>query len=97
MNFALYEKRATGDIPDLAVESAGKREKSMPYKPWSASLRARIEQSATLLAEKKGAMREEALAPLFAGMEKAADWRERHFTLLPVALLECRRSLVRRG
>lgn len=82
LNLALYSKRETGDIAALAEEIEQKSAKAMPYQPWSARLRDRIRQSAALLEAKKDIPREEALAPMFEGVEKAEDWRERHFTLL---------------
>lgn len=82
LNLALYSKRESGDITALAEEIEQKSAKSMPYQPWSASLRARIVESSSAMRAKKEGGREAALSPLLEGIEKAADWRERHFSLL---------------
>ena len=82
LNLSLYAKRENGDFTDLAREIEAKSALPPPWEPWSARLRDRIRQSAALLEAKKEISREAALAPMFEGMEKAEDWRERHFTLL---------------
>jgi hypothetical protein len=82
LNLGLYAKRLSGDLPELAEGMAAKSVGNLPYQPWSASLRARIAESAKNLSEKSAASRAEAVAPLLDGVNGAQDWRERHFALL---------------
>jgi hypothetical protein len=82
LNLSLYAKREFSDLPELAKQLDVKSTVSLPYEPWSRSLRARIQESAVNLAEKARGSRAEALAPLLRGVTEARDWRERHFALL---------------
>lgn len=82
LNLGLYAKRESVDIPELASEIGNKRITGISLKPWSESLRSRVQESARNMTSKDRLSRAEAMEPLLQGITQARDWRERHFSLL---------------
>jgi hypothetical protein len=82
LNLGLYAKRENVDIPELASEIGNKRLTGTSLKPWSESLRRRVQESARNITSKDRLSRAQAMEPLLQGITQARDWRERHFSLL---------------